>query len=211
MYSILPIGRERVLVGGARHNLLKVFDVRMPGGRVYAYPGSPPPPPPPPSALDSASVTPGWATYLSKPPVVGAGVFPQQQGYRGRRDKESPVYSLKAGSPGGAHVFAGVEGLVWEFDFAVTTATTATAMAATTTTIMGDTGRGRGWGRGWGWGQGQGQGQGGGGGRSSMYEFVGPTKLWKQRSLGLGLGSAGATGACGVLDGSWMMELQRPG
>lgn len=201
MYSILPIGRERVLVGGARHNLLKVFDVRMPGGRVYAYPGSPPPPP---SALNCASVTPGWATYLSKPAVVGGGVFPQQQGYRGRRDKESPVYSLKAGSPGGAHIFAGVEGLVWEFDFAVTTTTTATTTAAATTIVTGDTGRGRGWG--WGWGQGQ-----GGGGRSSMYEFVGPTKLWKQRSLGLGLGSAGATGACGVLDGSWMMELQRPG
>jgi hypothetical protein len=28
------------------------------------------------------------------------------------------VYSLAAGSPGGARVFAGVEGGIWEFDFA---------------------------------------------------------------------------------------------
>lgn len=118
------------------------------------------------------------------------------------------MYSLKAGSPGGAHVFAGVEGLVWEFDFTVTTTATTATPTTTAATMTGDTGRGRG--RGQGHGHGHGHGHGGGEGRSSMYEFVGPTKLWKQRPLGLGLGSAGATGACGVLDGSWMMELQRP-
>ncbi|KAF8246515.1 hypothetical protein K440DRAFT_662101 [Wilcoxina mikolae CBS 423.85] len=117
IYSLLPIGRERILVGGARHNLLKVFDIRMPGGRVYAYPGSSMPPGPlvlpSPTSSIRAQITPGWATYLSL-------LYPMR-GFSQRnwgRERESPVYSLATGSPGGARVFAGVEGGIWEFDFA---------------------------------------------------------------------------------------------
>jgi hypothetical protein len=30
-------GRQRFVVGGARHSLIKIFDFRMPGGRAYDY------------------------------------------------------------------------------------------------------------------------------------------------------------------------------
>ena len=35
IYSLLSYGRERFVAGGARHSLLKIFDLRMPGGKVY--------------------------------------------------------------------------------------------------------------------------------------------------------------------------------
>ena len=66
IYSLHPLGRERLLVGGARHNLLKIFDLRMSGGRVYSIPASEPE---------------GWATYLStaharkESPVYSIGVL----------------------------------------------------------------------------------------------------------------------------------------
>ncbi|KAA8896115.1 hypothetical protein FN846DRAFT_893555 [Sphaerosporella brunnea] len=98
IYSLLPIGRERFLVGGARHSLFKIFDIRMPGGRVYSSPTSP-------------SGT-GWATYLS------TNAANASFGHRHRAsERESPVYSLAKGDAGGGTVFAGVEGALWEFDF----------------------------------------------------------------------------------------------
>ena len=35
VYSLLPIGQERFIVGGARHFVMKVYDLRMPGQRLY--------------------------------------------------------------------------------------------------------------------------------------------------------------------------------
>lgn len=37
IFSLLPIGRERFLVGSHQNACLKSFDLRMPGGRVYDY------------------------------------------------------------------------------------------------------------------------------------------------------------------------------
>jgi hypothetical protein len=105
IYSLLPIGRERFLVGGARHNLFKIFDIRMPGGRVYSSPASD-------VAINQDASPAGWATYMSHTP--NAAGF----GHRHRAaERESPVYSLAKGDPGGGTVFAGVEGALWEFDF----------------------------------------------------------------------------------------------
>ena len=36
IYSLLPIGTQRFVAGGARHSIIKVFDVRMPGEKAYA-------------------------------------------------------------------------------------------------------------------------------------------------------------------------------
>ncbi|MCJ1341175.1 hypothetical protein MMC09_006471 [Bachmanniomyces sp. S44760] len=35
IYSLLPLGQERFVAGGAKHSLMKVFDLRMPGGKRY--------------------------------------------------------------------------------------------------------------------------------------------------------------------------------
>ncbi|SLM35962.1 WD40/YVTN repeat-like-containing domain [Lasallia pustulata] len=35
IYSLLALGRERFIAGGARHSILKIFDLRMPGGKAY--------------------------------------------------------------------------------------------------------------------------------------------------------------------------------
>jgi hypothetical protein len=104
IYSLLPIGRERFLVGGARHSLFKIFDIRMPGGRVYSAPSSK-------FSFESGGSA-GWATYMSHAPTASGF------GHRHRaQDRESPVYSLAKSDPGGGTVFAGVEGSLWEFDF----------------------------------------------------------------------------------------------
>lgn len=111
IYSLLPIGRERIIAGGARHSLLKVFDIRMPGGRAYSSPLHHP-------SFDannsSDERTHGWATYLHS--STGNRYTPHRN-TRNAVIRESPVYSLASGSPGGGEVLAGVEGGVWEFDF----------------------------------------------------------------------------------------------
>lgn len=104
IYSLLPLGRERIIVGGARHSLLKVFDIRMPSGRLYFSPTS--------SPSHTSETTAGWATYLTN--------HSHNSGFSRRShrpERDSPVYSLAAGSVGGAKVFVGIEGGIWEFDF----------------------------------------------------------------------------------------------
>lgn len=111
IYSLLPIGRERIIVGGARHSLLKVFDIRMPGGRAY---NSPLHPAPFGSNTSADERTHGWATYLHS---LADNRYTPHRNTCNAVIRESPVYSLASGSPGGATVFAGVESGVWEFDF----------------------------------------------------------------------------------------------
>ncbi len=109
VYSLTTIGRERILVGGARHSLLKVFDLRMNGSRVYDYMSA--------SSAGSTLREPsseklkvtGWATYLSDL-------------RNGGREKESPVYSLTV-SDFGRRVYAGSEARIWELDFMWTVGT----------------------------------------------------------------------------------------
>lgn len=103
IYSLCPLGRQRFVVGGGRHCILKIFDLRMAGARVYDYLGDCNPPPPSPSPE-----SPGWATYLS-PPV-------HRRTFTNAADWESPVYSL-ALAASGRSVFAGTQGRVWELGF----------------------------------------------------------------------------------------------
>lgn len=103
IYSLCPLGRQRFIVGGGRHCLLKIFDLRMGGARVYDYLGDCNPPAP-----STFPESPGWATYLS-PPV-------HRRTYTNTADWESPVYSL-ALAASGRTVFAGTQGRVWELGF----------------------------------------------------------------------------------------------
>lgn len=116
----MPLGRERILVGGARNSLLKVFDVRMPNGRFYYSPGGLEPPST--DVMDTAS---GWATYLTHNHSAS-----RSRGFSS--SLASPVYSLVSPSPGGATVFAGIENGVWEFDFLRETKRTAPRLPSLT-------------------------------------------------------------------------------
>lgn len=91
IYALHPLGHTRFLAGGARHCILKIFDLRM----ATAHGGSG-----------------GWATYLAPPARYRA-----HGGMGGGTAAwESPLYSL-AVAAGGRSVYAGAQGRVWELDF----------------------------------------------------------------------------------------------
>lgn len=105
IYSLLPRGRERFLAGTSRHNLLKIFDLRL-GARCYDY-------------FDARSDSAGESP--AKPKTTGFNVFlrpqtsnPAQGRSRGgftrsRRAADSSVYSLTAASNASPYIYAGIE------------------------------------------------------------------------------------------------------
>jgi hypothetical protein len=111
IYSLQTIGRQQLVAGGARHSMLKFFDLRVPGDRSYHYaetfkkksPSKSPP---------ASSCNTGWNVFLN----------PQNNprprwGWRRSRATESPIYSLSSPSPTSATLFAGVENHVVELNF----------------------------------------------------------------------------------------------
>lgn len=125
IYSLLPLGRERFIAGGARHATMKVFDLRMPGGKAY-------------HSVDLAPCSTATSRTPPTPRPVDSGVccdfhyehkhdrrdwnlFLNPRGpayYRlgSRRSSESPVYALSAPSACSPFVFAGVENSIIQFD-----------------------------------------------------------------------------------------------
>ena len=89
IYSLLSIGTERFVAGGARHSIIKVFDLRMPGGKHY---------------------------YEAKPGHRGWNVFLRPKETPSRRVTESPVYALSRTSQCSPTFFAGVESTVLQID-----------------------------------------------------------------------------------------------
>lgn len=130
IYSLVSFGRERFLAGGSRHSIIKVFDFRMPGGKVYYAADLEPcssndnAPIPISSAhgakhpvccqyhLDMRCNRRNYNIFINSPSSTG-----RQLGYgpRGQRH-ESPVYSLSSPSPCSPTVFAGIENNVLQFD-----------------------------------------------------------------------------------------------
>lgn len=127
IYSLASFGRERFIVGGSRHCVLKIYDLRMPGGKVYYTADLDPcssDPPRRPSFTSPKMKSPKCCQYhhdsranrrdctifLHKPHIY----------VRGRRvsplDALSPVYSLSSPSPCSPTFFAGLEGKVLELD-----------------------------------------------------------------------------------------------
>ncbi|KAL1583142.1 hypothetical protein WHR41_07931 [Cladosporium halotolerans] len=114
IYSLLPHGRESLLVGSNRHNLLKVFDLRL-GAKCYSYLAAQPSAAAPPPSSD-------WSLFL-KPHASSSfsahsNSHSQPWGQRPRRAPESSVYTLASASPTSPHVFAGIENNVVEMAFA---------------------------------------------------------------------------------------------
>lgn len=130
IYSLQPLGRERIVAGAACHSLLKVFDLRITGGRAYHY-------------LDAAVRTPdsldllqiggpakqdglhtppqsndcAWNLFINpRNRVSGRSGSVRQQSWNNRRSTESPIYSLSSPSPASPSLFAGVENNIVEFN-----------------------------------------------------------------------------------------------
>ncbi|EME45845.1 hypothetical protein DOTSEDRAFT_105037, partial [Dothistroma septosporum NZE10] len=114
VYSILPRGREKLMVGTSRHNLLKVFDMRL-GAKCYSY----------------------QDIHTSQSPNTGNEACDPESDYniflrnnntsftargsnwsQGRnRSADSSVYSLASASAHSPYIYAGVESAVYSLAF----------------------------------------------------------------------------------------------
>jgi hypothetical protein len=113
IYSLLPRGRETLLVGSNRHNLLKIFDMRL-GSKCYSYLNAQPA-----DAVATTSNEPkrDWSLFLK--PHAGSTNAPsnQRNDWRSRRAAESSIYTLASPSPCSPHIYAGIENNVVELAF----------------------------------------------------------------------------------------------
>ncbi len=121
IYSLVSLGRERFIAGGSRYSIIKVFDLRLPGGKVYYA-----------ADLDPC---------ISKHNALQSSLAPLQAktslccqfhhdarwnrrnyniftGYSRHHPvpKKSPVYSLSSPSPCSPTVFVGTENDVLQLD-----------------------------------------------------------------------------------------------
>lgn len=114
IYSIATIGRERVVAGCAQHGAVTIFDVRVTGGRNYAYQNVIN------QSLDNK--TNGsliWLKPCSNRQYSNGKYLPQGR-ERWRRDwalAKSPVYSVSSPSPYSPFIYAGIENNVVELAF----------------------------------------------------------------------------------------------
>jgi len=119
IYSLLPFGRERFVAGACRHALVKVFDLRMSGGKLYHssnLESCSPETAKATKAADSQSVRP-CCDYHHQAKAVrnNYSMFLAAGGPRNRRS-QSAVYSLSAPSPFSPTFYAGIEDAVVQFD-----------------------------------------------------------------------------------------------
>lgn len=111
VYSLLPIGTERFVAGGGRHSIIKVFDLRMPGSKLYHAAHLDP--------CSTARIAPPKQReqvkrFEAKSNRRGWNVFLRLQSNRSRRD--SPVYALSRPSQGSPSFFAGIESHIVQMD-----------------------------------------------------------------------------------------------
>ena len=92
IYSLLPMAGHRFIAGGARHCLLKFFDIRCPKWSNSLYT----------SDYNSTSRISTYNIYLPS--------------FATRIGKQSPVYALSATSPYASTFYAGVENVVVQMD-----------------------------------------------------------------------------------------------
>lgn len=116
------VGRERFVAGSSGHALLKVFDLRLPGGKAYSF-------------LDAHTCKEeGAKGSLSKDqrprsnehldiydnaeiPKTNWSMFADAYGSVSRRHHDSSVYSLSVPSPDSSRLFIGLENRVLQMDF----------------------------------------------------------------------------------------------
>ena len=121
IYSIITFGRERFVAGGARHSIMKVFDLRMPGGKLYYA-----------AKLDACSADTSFVDSAEAPSSSKStcrnrhhratnhqnwNVFLNVPRRRNMNHvPDSPVYSLSSPSASSPSWYAGIEGSVIQVD-----------------------------------------------------------------------------------------------
>ncbi|MCJ1470014.1 hypothetical protein MMC07_008659, partial [Pseudocyphellaria aurata] len=120
VYSLSLFGRERFIVGSSQNCLIKIFDLRLPGGKMYYAADLDPCSSDPPRGPGMTSVTCCQYHCHSKDKCRDCSIFLHPRHVRGgqisRREGMSPVYSLSSPSPFSPTFFAGIEGKVLEVD-----------------------------------------------------------------------------------------------
>lgn len=113
VYTILPRGQEKMLIGSSRHNLCKVFDLRL-GARCYNYlditqprPGG--------SSAESADGDYNIFLRSSSPAFAVRGSRWNRNDHA--RALESSVYSLASPSAHSPYIYAGVESAIMSLSF----------------------------------------------------------------------------------------------
>jgi len=110
IFSMVMVGREKLVAGGAINSLLKVWDLRFTGGRSYHY-------------LDALAT--GGVEETTPTPAQGDihsggwNVFASpydQQNRRWHRGQESPIYSLSRPSASSTSLYIGRENSVMQFN-----------------------------------------------------------------------------------------------
>ena len=111
IYSLLPRGRETLLAGTSRHNLLKVFDLRL-GAKRYSYLDART------SETEHESANTDWSLFLKPHSNSFSNTHANNNNsWSSRRSAESSIYSLATASPNSPHIYAGVENNVVELAF----------------------------------------------------------------------------------------------
>lgn len=129
IYSLLPIGCERFVAGGALHSLIKVFDLRMPGQKMYHATDVLPCSKHRPSASGGQGSLQPETTQPNKLGVVKGCTFHESMrtprnwnaflGTRSRgqdRSFESPVYDLSSPSSVSPTIYAGIQNSIIRLD-----------------------------------------------------------------------------------------------
>lgn len=116
IFSLETVGRERIIAGSSSHSLLKVFDLRLAGGRAYGY-----------QEINDVITTSGdpeadeTVKDEGRSSFSGFNVFVCQNRHvrsnRRRQPKESPIYSLSRPSAASPFLYAGLENSVVAFNF----------------------------------------------------------------------------------------------
>ncbi|KAF2089539.1 hypothetical protein K490DRAFT_63678 [Saccharata proteae CBS 121410] len=114
VYSMQTLARERLVVGNSRNALIKVYDLRMAGGRAYHYLDLE-------SHLRTLDQTPNTENIFSSDGVPidgedngrnthnGWNLFLNPRERRNYRASNSPVYALTSPSPHSPSLIAGIE------------------------------------------------------------------------------------------------------
>jgi WD40 repeat protein len=112
LYCLQTIARERLVAGTSRHNLLKFFDLRVSGGRMYHYADTRPESKVP-ALEEGTNFNPrnryDWNLYIRP---YKAHTHP-----RSHHPSESAIYNLSSPSPTSSSLYIGLENTVVQCDF----------------------------------------------------------------------------------------------
>ena len=111
IYSLATMGGQKLLAGAARHSMVKVFDLRMPGRMTYYHSQQAETDCHVMSDPQFKRANGNYSLYMDV-----AQVERQRPTYRSGRLKESSVYSLSVPSVTSSTVYAGAEGCVIQMD-----------------------------------------------------------------------------------------------